>query len=113
MVAIFKTCHTNNFYFRILGFLDPDNMGIDLKLVLLSGLEANILPKRQFILKIVEWPFCFGLYKNYSRISIWHPPDSNSGMVQDDESTINVHNDAKSCLFWIPQCHGELVCDRL
>ena len=32
----------------------------------------------------------------------WHSPDSDSGMVQDDESTIKVHNNAKSCFFWIP-----------
>ena len=32
----------------------------------------------------------------------WHPPDSESGMVQDDESTIQVHNDADACFFRIP-----------
>ena len=29
----------------IFGFLDPENMGIDTKIVFLSDLEANILPK--------------------------------------------------------------------
>ena len=32
----------------------------------------------------------------------WHPSDSDSGMVQDDESSIKVHNDANACFFWIP-----------
>ena len=32
----------------------------------------------------------------------WHPPDSDSGMVQDDESTIKVHNNANACFFKIP-----------
>ena len=31
----------------------------------------------------------------------WHPPDSDSGMVQDDESIIKVHNIAKTCFSWI------------
>ena len=39
--------------------------------------------------------------KNSSRISSWHQPDSDSGMVQDDESTIKVHNDAKTPFSWI------------
>ena len=37
--------------------------------------------------------------KNSSRMPSWHPPDSESGMVQDDESTIKVHNDANACFF--------------
>ena len=32
----------------------------------------------------------------------WHPPDSDSRMVQDDESTLKVHNDANACFFRIP-----------
>ena len=28
----------------------------------------------------------------------WHPPDTDSGSVQDDESIIKVHNDAKQAL---------------
>ena len=31
----------------------------------------------------------------------WHPPDSDSGSVQDDESIIKVHNDAKIRFSWI------------
>ena len=31
----------------------------------------------------------------------WHPPDSDSGSVQDDESIIKVHNDAKTRFSWI------------
>ena len=31
----------------------------------------------------------------------WHPPDSDSGMVQDDESIIKVHNNAKTRFSWI------------
>ena len=31
----------------------------------------------------------------------WHPPDSDSGMVQDDESTIKVHNNAETRFSWI------------
>ena len=36
-----------------------------------------------------------------SRMPSWHPPDSDSGMVQDDESTIKVHNNAKTRFSWI------------
>ena len=36
-----------------------------------------------------------------SRMASWHPPDSDSGMVQDDESTIKVHNNAKTRFSWI------------
>ena len=31
----------------------------------------------------------------------WHPPDSDSVSVQDDESIIKVHNDAKTRFSWI------------
>ena len=40
--------------------------------------------------------------QNSSRMPSWHPPDSESGMVQDDESTIKVHNDTNVCFFRIP-----------
>ena len=46
--------------------------------------------------------FVFDLYKNSSRMPSWHPPDSDSGMVRDDESTITVHNDTNTCFFRIP-----------
>ena len=37
------------------------------------------------------------------RMPSWHPPDSDSGMVRDDESTIiKVNNDANACFFRIP-----------
>ena len=39
--------------------------------------------------------------KNSSRMPSWHPPDSDSGMVQDDESIIKVHNIAKTRFSWI------------
>ena len=39
--------------------------------------------------------------KNSSRMPSWHPPDSDSGMVQDDESTIKFHNNAKTRFSWI------------
>ena len=32
-------------------------------------------------------------------MSSGHPPNSDSGTVQDDESTINAHNDANACFF--------------
>ena len=38
-------CNTYNFYCIIVGFLNPENMGVDAKIVFLSDLEANILPK--------------------------------------------------------------------
>ena len=47
MAAILKTCHAYNFYFIIIGFLDPENMGVDTKIVFLNGLEAKILPQTQ------------------------------------------------------------------
>ena len=30
----------------------------------------------------------------------WHPADSDSGLLKDDESTKKVHNDAIACFFW-------------
>ena len=45
MAAILKTCNTYNFYCIIVGFLDPENMGVDAKIVFLNDLEAKILPK--------------------------------------------------------------------
>ena len=47
MAAILKTCHTYKFYFIIIGFPDPENMGVDTKIVFLNGLEAKLLPKTQ------------------------------------------------------------------
>ena len=41
----------------------------------------------------------------------WHPPDCDSGMVQDDESTIKVHNDANACFFRIPLDYLDVVAD--
>ena len=67
----------------------------------LSGLGANILPKTKFN-NCRLWPFCFRSLKKSSRMPSWHPPDSDSGMVQDDETTIKVHNDANACFFRIP-----------
>ena len=45
MAAILKTCNTYNFCCIIVGFLDPENMGVDAKIVFLSNLAAKILPK--------------------------------------------------------------------
>ena len=41
-------CHTYNFYFINTGFLEPENMRVDSKIVYLSGLQVNISPKSQF-----------------------------------------------------------------
>ena len=76
-------------------------MGVDTKIMFISGLEENTLHKTQFndcrvaILLLAS-------EKHSSRMPSWHPPDSDSGMVRDDESTIQVHNDANACFFWIP-----------
>ena len=53
-----KTCHTYNFYFIIIGLIDPENMGVDAKIVFPSDIEANILPKTKCNYFVVG-PFCF------------------------------------------------------
>ena len=47
VTVILKTCHTYKFYFIIIGFPDPENMGVDTTIVFLNGLEAKLLPKKQ------------------------------------------------------------------
>ena len=47
MAAILKTCHTYNFYFIIVGFVDPENIRIDTKIVFLSGLQVKTSTKNQ------------------------------------------------------------------
>ena len=70
--------------FFIIGFPDPENMGVDTKIALLNGLEAKILPKTQLFNDcLVAILFC--PLKKSSRMPSWHPPDSDSGSVQDDE----------------------------
>ena len=52
-------CHIYYFYFIFSGFLDPENMEVDTKIVFLSELEAKILPKTQFNdcrVAILFWP---------------------------------------------------------
>ena len=93
-------CHTYNFYLIIIRFLDPENIGVDAKIAFLGGLQAKISSKTQFYnchMAILFWPLNFFS----SRMPSWHPPDSDSGMVQDDESTIKVHNNAKTRFSWI------------
>ena len=76
-------------------------MEVDTKIVFLSGLEAKILRKTlQTLLPVAI--LLLVSKKNSSRMPSWHPPDSESGMVQDNESTIKVHNDANACFFRIP-----------
>ena len=48
MAAILKTCQTYNLYLIIIGFLDPDNIRVDTKIVFLSGLQVNKSPTTQF-----------------------------------------------------------------
>ena len=45
ILLIWYGCYVYNFYFIINGFLDLKNIGIDTNNVLLSDLEAKILPK--------------------------------------------------------------------
>ncbi len=63
MAAILKTCHTYYFYFIFIGFLDPENIEVDTKIVFLSELEAKILPKRQF--NDCRVAILFGLYEKF------------------------------------------------
>ena len=96
---VLKTCHSYNFFVSLYAFRDPENMGVDDKIVFLSGLEAQILYKTQF--NDYRVAILFRLLKNSSRMPKWHLPDSDSGSVQDDESIIKVHNDAERRLSWI------------
>ncbi len=89
-----ETCHTYIFYFIIIGFLDPENIRIYTKIVSLTGLQVNTSPKTDCCVAILFLPS----KKNASKMPSWHPPDSDSGSVQDDESIIKVHNDAKHAL---------------
>ena len=94
-------CHTYNFYFIIIRFLDPENIGVYAKIAFLGGLQAKISSKTQFYQILSHGHFVLASKKNSSRMPSWHPPDSDSGMVQDDESTIKVHNNAKTRFSWI------------
>ena len=60
MAAILKKCRTYNFCVIIIGFLDPENMKVDTKIVYLSGFKWRYCPKPN--LKIVAWPFCLVSY---------------------------------------------------
>ena len=84
-----------------IGFLDPENIGVDAKIAILGGLQAKISSKTQFYNCHMAILFLTS-NKNSSRMPSWHPPDSDSGMVQDDDSTIKVHNNANACFFRIP-----------
>ena len=72
MAAILKTCHTYNFYFIIIGFLDPETIRIDTKIVFLSGLRVKTSPKTQFNDCCVAILF-LPAKKDSSRIPSWHP----------------------------------------
>ena len=48
IAAILNKCHTYNFYFIMIGFLDHENMRVNTKIVILSGLQLKISPKTQF-----------------------------------------------------------------
>ena len=59
MAAILKMCHTYNFYFIIIRFLDPENIGVDAKIAFIGGLQAKISSKTQFYychMAILFWP---------------------------------------------------------
>ena len=92
-----ETCHTYIFYFIIIGFLDPENIRVYTKIVFLTGLQVNTSPKTDCCVAILFLPS----KTNSSRMPSWHPPDSDLGSVQDDESIIKVHNDAKTRFSWI------------
>ena len=51
-----ETRRTYIFYFIIIGFLDPENMRIDTKIVLLSGLQVNTSPKTDCCVAILFLP---------------------------------------------------------
>ena len=51
-----ETCHTYNFYFIINGFLDPENMMVDTKIVFLSGLQVKTTPKTDCCVAILFLP---------------------------------------------------------
>ena len=98
MSAILKTCHIHNFYLIIIGFLDyPEHIRVDTKIVFQSSLQVMISPKT----RLLRGHFVFGLLKHSSRMPSWHPPDSDSGSFQNDESSTKVHNDAKTRFSWI------------
>ena len=63
-------------------------------MVFLTGLQVKTSPKTDCCVAILFLPS----KKNSSRMPSWHPPDSDSVSVQDDESIIKVHNDAKHAL---------------
>ena len=81
-----------------IGFVDHESMEIYTKIVFLTGIEAQ-----NIILQLsLEAILLLTSKTNSSRMPSWHPPDSDSGMVQDDESTKKVHNNANACFFRIP-----------
>ena len=49
-------CHTYNFYFIIIGFLEPENMRGDPKIVFLSGLHVKTSPKTDCCVAILFLP---------------------------------------------------------
>ena len=86
-----ETCHTHIFYFIIIGFLDSENMRIDTKMVFLSGLQVKTPPKTDCCVAISFLP----------SKKIPQGCQAGSESVQDDESIIKVHNDAKTHFTWI------------
>ena len=51
-----ETCHTYNFYFIIIGFLDHENMRVDTKIVFLIGVQVNTSPKPDCCVAILFLP---------------------------------------------------------
>ena len=51
-----ETCHTYIFYFIIIGFIDPENIRIDTKIVFLSGLQVKTSPKTDCCVAILFLP---------------------------------------------------------
>ena len=76
-------------------------MRVDTKIVFLSGLEVKISPKT----RLLCGHFVLASKKFFSRMPSWHPPDSDSGSVQDDESIIKVCNYAKTRVIYMAIWH--------
>ena len=61
------------FYYIIIGFLDPENIGVDTKFVLLRSFRSeDIAQNRNCRLSTAAILF-FGSKQNSSRVPIWKP----------------------------------------
>ena len=81
MAAILKTCPTYDFYLIIIGFLDPENIRIDAKIVFLSGLQVKTSPKT----KLND---CCVLLFNFGKCKCLHTGPGNTGMNYEMGGTI-------------------------